>query len=126
MTRLMCHAVTFFGLLCLISQFSDASKQRTRRQTSSRVFVVPQRLTGDLFNVCSLPPNPQDVFSFGDPAPNYLMMSSAGLVSLRQGMTLNISNITFSVNVNNSDTCEYIYSFSFNCQKLQISVQDVT
>ena len=114
MPRLTCHTaeliLTFVGLLCLISQFSDASKhvvytrQRTRRQTlSSRVFVVPQRLTGDLFNVSSWPPNPQDFYSFGDPAPENLMMSPAGMVSLMQGKTLNISNITFSVTVNNTD-----------------------
>lgn len=116
MPRLKCHTVkltlTFFGLLCLISQFSGASKQvaytrqRMRRQASSRVFVVPQRLTGDLFNVSSWPPNPQDVFSFEDPAPENLIMSPKGMVSLMQGNTLNISNITFSVSVNNSDTCE--------------------
>lgn len=119
MPRLKCHTMklilTFFGLLCLISQISDASKhvantrQRTRRQASSRVFVVPQRLTGDLFNVSSWAPNPQEVFGFGDPAPENVMISPAGVVSLMQGRTLNISNITFSVSVNNSDSCEYKY-----------------
>lgn len=95
-------------------QFSHASyydsglHQRTRRQSAPRVFVVPQSLTGDLFNVSSWPPNLQEVYSFADPAPDSLSISPNGMVSLKTGSSLTINNITFSVNVTINGTSNRI------------------
>lgn len=110
--NLLYQVLALLTAISTVWQFSHASyydsdlHQRTRRQSAApRVFVVPQQLNGDLFNVSSWPPNLQEVYSFADPAPNNLLISQSGMVSLKTGSSLIISNITFSVNVTINGTC---------------------
>lgn len=76
---------------------------RSRRAADSRVFVIRRSVTGDLFSLALIPPDPNMVFqSTVAPPAGFLLNTTSGMISRDTSVQLDAVNVSFSVSYSSS------------------------